>query len=85
MAPLPIVKVWYEVSVAGDPTVLERPITIADLKSELCKTLFNNGTNSPTSPLSVSLTAANLVLELDEFELLDSSALGVIRENDLLM
>ena len=73
VGPLPTVQAWYEVSVG----ILEQR-TIADLKKELCQKLFNGDSE-------LSISAANLLIEIDDFELLDSSSLTLIHENDLLV
>lgn len=73
VGPLPSVKAWYEVSVGA-----MEPKTVADLKNELCQTVFGHEQD-------MSVTAANIIIELDEFELLDNSSLNVVHENDLLV
>ncbi|EJU05984.1 hypothetical protein DACRYDRAFT_112795, partial [Dacryopinax primogenitus] len=70
-APLPLVRVWFEVS-----TAVLRGATVRDLKEELCQSI--------PALADGGLSATNITLEIDEFELLDESGVSVIQNEDLL-
>lgn len=71
--PLPSLKAWFELPSA----MLSEESTIKDLKQEVARKLLNNEKDT--------VDAIHILLELDDFELLDDSSISVIRENDLLV
>jgi hypothetical protein len=84
--PLPLLKAWFEI-----PLALVNPQeTIEDLKVELCRKVLTppwTGKHGPSDTLkgNEKLRADQIILEIDDFELLDGSAVNVIRENDLIL
>jgi hypothetical protein len=84
--PLSPLKAWFEI-----PLALVNPQeTIEDLKVELCRKVLTppwTGNHGPSDTLkgNEKLRADQIILEIDGFELLDGSAVNVIRENDLIL
>jgi hypothetical protein len=70
--PLSPLKAWFPLPDSLSPTLS----TINELKRHLC-------THFPILSKSC-ITAKDIVLELDEFELLDETELGVLRDGDLI-
>jgi hypothetical protein len=70
--PLAPLKAWFEIP----STLLMDTNSITDLKREIHHRLLTS---------NETLRTSQIILELDDFELLDDSSLTVIRENDLLV
>jgi hypothetical protein len=81
LPPLPSIQVWYPLpeptlSRASTSRLAQQPFTIQSLKERLCSDL--------TTLRNLRIREEDVVLVMDEFELLDSSGVDVLRDGDLI-
>ncbi|KZO93773.1 hypothetical protein CALVIDRAFT_566248 [Calocera viscosa TUFC12733] len=71
--PLPPVRVWYDLAAA-----CLRSATVGSLKVDICRDI------PAFAESGLALAPGDLILEVDEFELLDVSSVSVIQAGDLV-